>query len=166
MLRLFRPLEELIGHSTLTAGASYLDVSFSYMQTFCSELISSPFVEPDISIALVSEIPPLWSSDQSSWIQIRRPGFDSRHYQKKKVMGLERGPISLVSTTEELLDRKVAAPVYKTENMTVGISHADHVAPSISKKLAITSPKNGGRSVGIVRSQTQAMEFVSVMVSE
>jgi hypothetical protein len=30
---------------------------------------------------------------------------------KKKVMGLERGPLSLVSTTEELLDRKVAAPV-------------------------------------------------------
>jgi hypothetical protein len=28
----------------------------------------------------------------------------------KKVMGLERGPLSLVSTTEELLDRKVAAP--------------------------------------------------------
>jgi hypothetical protein len=48
---------------------------------------------------------------QSSWLQIRRPGFDSRHYQKKKVVGLERGPLSLVSTTEEILDRKVAAPV-------------------------------------------------------
>jgi hypothetical protein len=35
-------------------------------------------------------------------------------------MGLERGPLSLVSTTEWLLDRKVAAPVYKTENMAVG----------------------------------------------
>jgi hypothetical protein len=30
---------------------------------------------------------------------------------KKTVVGLERGPLSLVSTTEELLDRKVAAPV-------------------------------------------------------
>jgi hypothetical protein len=30
---------------------------------------------------------------------------------KKKVVGLERGPLSLVSTTEVLLDRKVAAPV-------------------------------------------------------
>jgi hypothetical protein len=28
-----------------------------------------------------------------------------------KKVGLERGPLSLVSTTEELLDRKVAAPV-------------------------------------------------------
>jgi MinD superfamily P-loop ATPase len=27
------------------------------------------------------------------------------------IVGLERGPLSLVSTTEELLDRKVAAPV-------------------------------------------------------
>jgi hypothetical protein len=26
-------------------------------------------------------------------------------------VGLDRGPLSLVSTTEELLDRKVAAPV-------------------------------------------------------
>jgi hypothetical protein len=31
--------------------------------------------------------------------------------RKKKVVGLEWGPLSLVSTTEELLDRKVAAPV-------------------------------------------------------
>jgi hypothetical protein len=38
---------------------------------------------------------------QSSWLQIRGPGFDSRHY--KRVVGLERGPLSLVSATEELL---------------------------------------------------------------
>jgi hypothetical protein len=50
---------------------------------------------------------------------------------EKKVVGLERGPLSLVSTTEELLDRKVAARVYKTENKVVGIRHADHVATSI-----------------------------------
>jgi hypothetical protein len=31
--------------------------------------------------------------------------------RKRKVVGLERGPLSLVSTTEELLDRIVAAPV-------------------------------------------------------
>jgi hypothetical protein len=51
----------------------------------------------------------------------------------KQVMGLERGALSLVSTTEELLDRKVATPVYKTENTAVGIRHADHAAPSIRK---------------------------------
>jgi hypothetical protein len=52
---------------------------------------------------------------------------------RKKVVGLERGPLNLMSTIEELLDRKVAAPVYKTEIMAVGIRHADHVAPSIRK---------------------------------
>jgi hypothetical protein len=27
--------------------------------------------------------PPLWSSGHSTWLQIRRPGFDSRHYKEK-----------------------------------------------------------------------------------
>jgi hypothetical protein len=40
----------------------------------------------------------------------RGPAFDSRALQKK-VVGLEQGPLSLVSTTDELLDLKVAAPV-------------------------------------------------------
>jgi hypothetical protein len=53
--------------------------------------------------------------------------------RRKIVVGMERGPLSLVSTTEELLDRKVVAPVWKTENMAVGIRHADHVAPYIRK---------------------------------
>jgi hypothetical protein len=80
-------------------------------------------------------------------------------------VGLERGTLSLVSTTEELLERKVAAPVYKTENTAVGIRQADHVAPSIRKKLDAASPTSGGRSVGIVRSGTQTMEFSSRGIS-
>jgi hypothetical protein len=76
-------------------------------------------MESEIKVSPVGvDGPPLWSSGQSSWLQIRGPGFDSRHYQifrgggkGKQVVGLERGPLSLVSTTEELLDRKVAAPV-------------------------------------------------------
>jgi hypothetical protein len=38
------------------------------------------------------------------------------------------------------------------------------VAPFIRKKLAITSPTSGGRSVGIVRSRAQTMEFVVLFV--
>jgi hypothetical protein len=34
-----------------------------------------------------------------------------RYLAYVKVVGLERGPLSLLSTAEELLDRKVAAPV-------------------------------------------------------
>jgi hypothetical protein len=39
------------------------------------------------------------------------PGSIPGTTRKKKVVGLERGLLSLVTTTEELLDRKVAAPV-------------------------------------------------------
>jgi hypothetical protein len=72
-------------------------------------------------------------------------------------VGLKRGPLSLVSTTEELLERrKVAAPVQKVEISAVG---ADYATPSIRKKLTLTSPASGRGSVGIVRSRTQATEF-------
>jgi hypothetical protein len=39
------------------------------------------------------------------------PGSIPGTTRKRKVVGLERGPLSLVSTTEELLDRKEAVPV-------------------------------------------------------
>jgi hypothetical protein len=58
---------------------------------------------------------------QSRWIQNKQknklrgfspPGFDSRRYQIFwEVVGLERGPLSLVRITEELLEWKVAASV-------------------------------------------------------
>jgi hypothetical protein len=73
-------------------------------------------------------------------------------------VGLERGPLSLVSTIEELLERKNSGSGLGNENTAVGIRHADHVAPSI-RTLVLTSLKIGGRSVGIVRSRTQATEF-------
>jgi hypothetical protein len=49
----------------------------------------------------------MWPIGQSFWLQIQRSGLDSRRYQIfLEVVGLERGPLSLVSTTEELLERK------------------------------------------------------------
>jgi hypothetical protein len=51
---------------------------------------------------------PLWSSCQSSWLQIQRTGFDSQSYNFFwQVVGLERGPLSLVIIIEELLERKI-----------------------------------------------------------
>ena len=41
----------------------------------------------------------------------------------------------------------------------MGNRYADHVTPLYPQKLALTSPTGGGRSVGIVRSQTKATEF-------
>jgi hypothetical protein len=56
--------------------------------------------------------PPLSSSGQSSWLQIQSPGFDSRRYHIFwEVVGLERGPLSLLRISEELLEWQVAAPV-------------------------------------------------------
>jgi hypothetical protein len=42
----------------------------------------------------------VWSSGQSSWLKIQKSGFDSRCCQIfGEVVGLERCPLSLVSTT-------------------------------------------------------------------
>jgi hypothetical protein len=65
-------------------------------------------------------------------------------------MGLERSPLSLVSTIEELLGRKSGSDL---ENRDYG--HRG----SAEQNLALTSPTSGGRSVGIVCSRTQATEF-------
>jgi hypothetical protein len=51
--------------------------------------------------------PPLWFSVQGFWPQIQSSGFDSRRFQIFwEVVGVERGPFSLVSTIEELLEKK------------------------------------------------------------
>jgi hypothetical protein len=60
---------------------------------------------------------------------------------------LERGPLSLVSTTEELLERKNSGSGLQSREYSRG--HA--VAPSIRKMLVLNSPTRGGSSVGIVR---------------
>jgi hypothetical protein len=61
------------GHKS--TGDLELGSSLAYSPTRAAELWFYNVV--------VSYGPPLWSSGQSSWLQIRRPGFDSRHYQKK-----------------------------------------------------------------------------------
>jgi hypothetical protein len=54
--------------------------------------------------------------DRLCGLVVRVPGYRSRgpgsipDATPKKIVDLERGPLSLVSTTAELLDRKVAAP--------------------------------------------------------
>jgi hypothetical protein len=67
-------------------------------------------------------------------------------------VGLERGPLSLVRIIEELLEWKSLGNRKLTAG---GIRCADHATPSIRKKLALTSPTSGGRSVGIVRLRTK-----------
>jgi hypothetical protein len=57
-----------------------------------------------------------WSNGQSSWLQIQWSGFNSRRYHIFwEVVGLERGPLSIVSTTEELLGRKSSGSGVETQ---------------------------------------------------
>jgi hypothetical protein len=104
--------------------------------------------------------PPLWSSGQSSWLKIQRSGSDSQRYQIFwEVMGLERGPLSLVSTSEELLERKRSG--YGLENGEYSRRDRSHWPRGTlyPQNLALTLPTSGGHSVGIVHSRTQATEF-------
>jgi hypothetical protein len=104
--------------------------------------------------------PPLWSCDQSSWLQIQRSEFDSRRYQISwEVVGLERGPLSPVSTIEELLRRN---------NSGSGLENREYGRRDLSRwpldtlykqKLELTSPTSGGRWVGMVRLRTKATVF-------
>jgi hypothetical protein len=146
-----------------------------------------------ICICYVEESrPPLWSSGQSSWLQngdvlcflwgrteflyamyqkvdcllaiIQRPGFISRCYQIFwEVVGLERGPPSLVSKIEELLEGKNSRSGLENREFgrrDLSIWPRDTLYP---QKLALTSPTSCGRSVSIVRSRTHATEFSLVL---
>jgi hypothetical protein len=103
--------------------------------------------------------------DRLCGLVVRVPGyrsrgwvFDSRRYQTFwEVVGLVRGPLSLVSTTEELFERK-------SNGSGLEIREYRRRDPSrwprgtlYSQKLPLTSPTSGCRSVGIVRLRTQAI---------
>jgi hypothetical protein len=106
---------------------------------------------------------PLWSSGQSSWQQIQRSGFDSRHYKIFwAVVGLERGSLSLMSTTEELLERKNSGSGLEIREYGRRDPLRWPRGTLYPKKSALTSPTSDGRSVGIVHLRTQATEFVVI----
>jgi hypothetical protein len=90
----------------------------------------------------------------------RGHAFDSRHYQILwEVVGLERSPLSLVSTIEELLWRKSSSS---------GLDNREYIRtdPSLWQRdifdqqtLALTSLTSGSRSVGIICLRTEATEL-------
>jgi hypothetical protein len=72
-------------------------------------------------------------------------------------MVLERGPLSLVRITEELLEWKSRGSGSRKQRlMAVGIRCADHATPLSAK---VGTPTSGGRLVSIVCLRTKAMEF-------
>jgi hypothetical protein len=98
---------------------------------------------------------------------VRAPGYRSRGLGSIpgatrflwEIVGLELGPLSFVSTNEELLERK---------SSDSGLESREYGRKNPSRwprdtlylqTLALTSPTSYGHSVGIVRSRTQAIEF-------
>jgi hypothetical protein len=91
----------------------------------------------------------------------RSSGFDSRRYRIFwEAVGLERDPLSLVSTIEDLLERKSSGSGLESREY----GHRDPsrwpLGTLYPQKLALASPTSDCRSVGIVRSWTQATELV------
>jgi hypothetical protein len=86
--------------------------------------------------------------------------------QEKKIVGLERGPLCLVSTTEKLPGRN---------SSDSGLEIREYGRRDLSRwprgilypqKLSLASLTSGGRSVGIVRLRTEAMEvFLKILRS-
>jgi hypothetical protein len=74
-------------------------------------------------------------------------------------VGLERRPISLLSTTEELLGRKSSGSGLKNREYERGDLLRSPRDTLYLQKLALTSLTSGGRSVGIVNSRTKERIF-------
>jgi hypothetical protein len=97
-------------------------------------------------------------------LAVRVPGYRSRGPDFLRSSGLERGSPSLMSAIEELLERKISGSGLESREyrrMDTSLWPRDFLYP---QKLVLTSLTSGGRSVGIVRSLTQATEFSLVSI--
>jgi hypothetical protein len=72
---------------------------------------------------------------------------------------LERGPLSLVRTSEELLEGKRSGSGLENRDKRTSESVALTTRHPPSANVGTTSPTNGGRSVGIVRSRARVTKF-------
>jgi hypothetical protein len=92
----------------------------------------------------------------------RGPGFDSRRHQIFwEVVGLERGPLSLVSTIEELLERNSSGSGLENQEYGCGDPLRWPRDTLYQLELALTSSAGCGRSVGIVLLLTKATGFLN-----
>jgi hypothetical protein len=83
---------------------------------------------------------------QSAWLQIQRSGFDSpRYYIFWEVVGLERGPLSLVSITEEQFERKSSGSGLESREYESEDPLRWPCGTLYPQTVALTSPTSGGR---------------------
>jgi hypothetical protein len=92
--------------------------------------------------------------EEMQWIVVAK---DRAHFWE--VLDLERGPFGFVSTIEELLERKRSDPGLEIREYGRRDPSRWPRGTLYPQTLALTSLTSGCRSVGIVRSQTQATEF-------
>jgi hypothetical protein len=74
-------------------------------------------------------------------------------------VGLERSTLSLMSTTEELLETKSSGSGLEKREYGCRDSSRWPCGTLYPQKLALTSPISGGRLIEIVRSRNQVTEF-------
>jgi hypothetical protein len=100
----------------------------------------------------------MWSSGHGPWLQTQRSRFDSLRYQIFwELLGLERGPLSLVMIIEELFQGNSGFGLENRNSRLWGF-----VAVT-TLKWALTSPISGGRSDGIICLRTETTEFFVVV---
>jgi hypothetical protein len=107
-------------------------------------------------------------SDRLCGLVVRFPGYRSRgpglYFQHIQifweVVGVEQGPLSLVSTIEELLGRNSSGSGLEIREYGRRDPSRWPRGTPYPQKLALSSPTSGGRSVGIVRSRTKATELL------
>jgi hypothetical protein len=81
-------------------------------------------------------------------------------------VGLDRGPLSLVSTIEELLGRKSSGSHLESREYGRGDQLRWPSGNRYPQELALTLTTSGGRqSLGIVRSWTKATELVGYLLT-
>jgi hypothetical protein len=153
----FCTYERIVGILVNLFGRIFLP--FFFQQPFqCSSLLSFTCVyfSAVCSCDLVFRVPGYRSRD---------PGFDSWRYQIFwEIVGLERGPFSLVRITEELLERKNSGSGCRKSRLTTLGDPLHWPRDTLyPQTLALYSPTCGGRSVGIVCLRTKATEFCSLV---
>jgi hypothetical protein len=137
-------------------------VCWFFVNSFIHSIIHSFLSSKHFRFIIFKYPCPYWSSGQSYWLQIQRSGFDSWPCQTFwEAVGLECGPLGLVSKTEELLWRNYSGSGLETWEYCCGDPLCCPCVTLYLQMLALTSPTSSGRSVGIVRSQTEATEVFS-----
>jgi hypothetical protein len=123
--------------------------------------VKTILTKPTLKNGIIAHGSPLWSSGQSSWLQIQRsrvrfPTLPDFLRSSESGMGssLPR------EYTQELLGRKSSGS--SLESWEYGLKDLSRWPRGTlcPQKLSSTSPPSGGHSVGIVLSRTQATEFV------